>query len=254
MSGVFEDAYAAYYDLLYADKNYAAEAAYVANCLARHGGGVGAVLELGSGTGKHALELVRLGYEVLGIDKSDAMVRIANQRSPQPSIRRSEFTTADVRTYRSSRAFDAVVSLFHVVSYQTTREDLIATFETAANHLRRGGIFLFDCWYGPAVLSKRPSARIKRIRNEIIYVVRIAEPALDVRRNLAVIDYTLLIQSIGRELQEFHETHCLRYLFEPEVCDILMQTGFELCDAHESLSRRPLGIDTWGATFVAKKL
>ena len=253
MSGVFDDAYARCYDLLYRDKDYEAEAAYVADCLKCHGVEGGAILDLGSGTGKHALEFVRRGYHVLGIDRSDAMVRLAHERSPQSTVERPEFEIGDVRTYRGSRVFDNVVSLFHVVSYQTTNEDLIATFETAAHHLRRGGLFIFDCWYGPAVLTKRPSARIKRIANEKVSVMRIAEPALDVRRNLAVIDYTLLIQSMGRELEDWHETHCLRYFFEPEVRDLLKQTGFEVCDAHESVTGRTLGIDTWYATFVAKK-
>jgi hypothetical protein len=83
--------------------------------------------------------------------------------------------------------------------------------------------------------------------------IRVAEPALDVRRNLAVIDYTMLIQRNGRDLQQWHETHRMRYLFEPEVSELLKRTGFELCDAHESVTGRALGADTWSATFVAKK-
>jgi SAM-dependent methyltransferase len=253
MSGVFDDVYAGCYDLLYRDKDYEAEAAYVADCLKRHGVEAGAILDLGSGTGKHALEFVRMGYDVLGVDRSGAMVRIANERSPQHTVGRAEFEIGDVRTYRSSHVFDAVVSLFHVVSYQTTNEDLVATFETAAHHLRRGGLFLFDCWYGPAVLAERPSARIKRIADQTITVMRIAEPLLDVHRNLVTIDYTMLIQSTGREQRTQYETHRLRYLFEPEISYLLKQTGFQVCDAHEWLTRRSLGCHTWCATFLAKR-
>lgn len=86
MSGVFDDAYVECYDLLHRDKDYAVEAAYVADRLKRHGVEAGAILDLGSGTGKHALELVRMGNDVLGVDRSDAMVRIANQRPPQGSM------------------------------------------------------------------------------------------------------------------------------------------------------------------------
>jgi SAM-dependent methyltransferase len=253
MSSIFDDAYAGSYDLLYKDKNYAAEAASVAKWLKRHEIKSGALLELGSGTGRHAIEFARLGYEVLGVERSDAMLRRAKSKRFQNAIGRLEFECGDLRSYRSDRIFDAVVSLFHVVSYQITNEDLIATFETAAHHLHRGGLFVFDCWYGPAVLSEPPSARIKRIADENVTVTRIAEPALDVRRNVAVINYTILIERNGRDLQHWQETHRMRYLFEPEISELLKRTGFELCDAHESVTGRPLGADTWSATFVAKK-
>jgi SAM-dependent methyltransferase len=253
MSSIFDDAYAGSYDLLYKDKNYAAEAASVAKYFKRHGIESGALLELGSGTGRHAIEFARLGYDVLGVERSDAMLRRAKSKRFENAIGRLEFESGDVRSYRSGRIFDAVVSLFHVLSYQTTNEDLIATFETAAHHLRRGGLFVFDCWYGPAVLSERPSARIKRIEDENVTIIRVAEPALDVRRNVAVIDYTILIERNGRDLQHWHETHRMRYLFEPEVSELLKRTGLELCDAHESVTGRALGADTWSAMFVAKK-
>ena len=253
MSAVFDDAYASYYDLLYRDKNYAAEAASVANSFKQHGIESGALLDLGCGTGKHAFELARLGYHVLGIERSDAMLRQASKRPVRNAGGRLEFETGDVRSYRSTRVFDAVVSLFHVVSYQTTNEDLIATLETAAHHLRQGGLFIFDCWYGPAVLTELPSTRIKRVGDETVTILRVAEPSLDVRKNLAVIDYTILIQRIDRELQEWHETHFMRYLFEPELDELLKRTGFELCDAYESATGRSLGADTWSATLVAKK-
>ena len=190
---------------------------------------------------------------MLGVDRSDAMTRIASQRPLQDCVRGPEFAIGDVRTYRSSRVFDAVVSLFHVVSYQTTNEDLVATFETAAHHLRRGGLFLFDCWYGPTVLTERPWARVKRIEAEAVTVLRIAEPTVDLRNNVVTIDYTMLVVPAGRESRCLHERHVLRYLFEPEVNDMLKRTGFEACGGHEYGTGRSLGADTWSATFVAKR-
>ncbi|HEY2400385.1 MAG TPA: class I SAM-dependent methyltransferase, partial [Steroidobacteraceae bacterium] len=61
MTEVF-DAYAAYYDLLYRDKDYPGEARYVQSLLRRHGVSDGDLLELGCGTGRHAEQLVRLGF------------------------------------------------------------------------------------------------------------------------------------------------------------------------------------------------
>ena len=80
MSMVF-DAYAAYYDLLYQDKNYPKEAKYVSRLLDESGINRGEILELGSGTGKHAEEFAKMGFSVHGIDLSPEMVQKANHRS-----------------------------------------------------------------------------------------------------------------------------------------------------------------------------
>ena len=66
------------------------------------------------------------------------------------------FTTGDIRDIRLNQRFDVVIALFHVISYQTTNDDVTAAFQTARQHLNPGGIFIFDVWYGPAVLTERP--------------------------------------------------------------------------------------------------
>ena len=161
MSQVF-DAYARYYDLLYREKDYAAEAEYVASHMRRHAPEAANILELGCGTGAHAEHLARLGYTVHGVDQSDPMLaRAAVRKSglPAKTAAQLSFGRGDVRTVRTGAHYDVVISLFHVMSYQTSNADLRAAFTTAAAHLRPGGLFLFDFWYGPAVLAQQPEVR-----------------------------------------------------------------------------------------------
>src|SRR4051812_39412924 len=122
MTEVF-DAYAAYYDLLYRDKDYPGEARYVQSLLRRHGVGAGAIIELGCGTGKHAEQLARLGFSVHGLDLSPSMVAIARKRTPADLASQLQFDVGDARSARLNRKFDAAISLFHVASYQTANED-----------------------------------------------------------------------------------------------------------------------------------
>ena len=63
--------------------------------------------------------------------------------------------------------------------------NLLSAFEVAKNHLNENGIFIFDFWYGPAVLTDLPSARVKRLENEDIKVTRVAEPVLHSQQNIA---------------------------------------------------------------------
>jgi SAM-dependent methyltransferase len=66
--------YAAWYDLLYYDKDYAAEAAYIVLMIGRGFANVHTILEFGSGTGHHGRLLAAKGSDVYGIDRSFEMV------------------------------------------------------------------------------------------------------------------------------------------------------------------------------------
>jgi SAM-dependent methyltransferase len=250
--------YARYYDLLYRQKDYGAEAQYVvANLPALHAGTC-SIFEMGCGTGAHAQALAQMGYSVAGIDVSEAMLQRAQQRCdalPQAERRKMSFTAGDVRTYRCGQSFDAVLSLFHVMSYQVSNEDLDAAFATAAAHMHDDSVFLFDFWYGPAVLSTRPETRVRRLENESIRVMRLAEPLLRENENCVDVNYTVLIEdkrSAARE--ELHETHTMRYLFLPEIDAFLHRAGLQRIKASTWLSDKALDAQAWSGFVACRKL
>ena len=80
--------YANYYDLLYKDKDYKAEAKHVDGVLQQCLSGAQSVLELGCGTAAHAAHLIRNGYYVHGVDVSEAMLARAekNKKMIDPSL------------------------------------------------------------------------------------------------------------------------------------------------------------------------
>ena len=158
MNKVF-DAYAAYYDLLYQDKDYAGEASYVAGLIRHHHPAAKDLLELGCGTGSHAFELARLGYAITGVDRSLAMVRLAQERAPQFDAPNLNFMQGDLRSFRAGRSFDAVLALFHVMSYQTSNADLAAAMATAAVELNTvaRGARLSTSWPAAPSCSTEPS-------------------------------------------------------------------------------------------------
>lgn len=254
MKPVF-DAYAAYYDLLYRDKDYQGEARYVRDLLSRHGVDSGRLLELGCGTGRHAEELARLGYAVHGIDSSPLMIEKARERLPSGAGSAARFEVGDVRTSRLGTQFDAVISLFHVASYQSSNQDLSAMFATAGAHLHEGGLFLFDCWYGPGVLTDPPAVRVRRLDDGPVRILRIAEPALHPNENLVDVNYTVLVMSDPAEpAAEIRETHRMRYLFLPELRAMLEGAGMRLVHAEEWLSGRQLSCESWQAVVIAQRV
>jgi SAM-dependent methyltransferase len=255
-------AYSRYYDLLYKNKDYAGEAEYVRKLIAEHHPKAKSVLDLGCGTGKHALLLAEHGYQLTGVDLSSEMLAAANaqlaEATPDKAARWAssgaapEFVRGDIRTARIGKKFDVVVSLFHVMSYQSTNVDLKAALATAREHLAPGGLFVFDCWYGPAVLTERPEVRIRRLEDERVAVTRLAEPVLYPNQNLVDVNYHVFVKdkSTGA-LEELRETHTMRYLFAPEVELLLEEAGLRLVKSEEFLTSGPLTFQSWTAVFVA---
>ena len=262
MSGTVFSTYASYYDLLYQDKDYARESDYVSALLLRFHPEVGSVLELGSGTGRHAVLLAGKGYQLLGVERSTEMLARARALIQASGARQAagphfppEFVEGDIRSVRIDRGFDAAISLFHVISYQTTNADLLQAFETARRHVRAGGLFVFDVWYGPAVLTDPPSTRVKRMADELIEVTRLAEPVLLPNSNLVEVNYHVFVRTKATgSVSETREKHEMRYLFVPEIDLLLGQSGFERLHAEEWLTGRTPGCGTWGVCFVARRL
>ncbi|MBM4043581.1 MAG: class I SAM-dependent methyltransferase [Planctomycetes bacterium] len=254
-AGVFSE-YARYYDLLYKDKDYAGEADYVHGLIQRFRPGARTVLELGSGTGKHAALLAERGYEVHGIERSAEMLAsaeelVAERKRLNPEQPAPAFSLGDIRTVRIGRRFDAVISLFHVVSYQITNEDILAALRTAREHLHADGVFVFDAWYGPAVLTERPAVRVKRMSDAHIEVTRLAEPRLLFNDDVVEVNYHVFIRNTRTgEVRETRETHLMRYVFEPEVRLLAAATGFRVDHAEEWLHGRQPALDAWGVCFV----
>ena len=246
--------YARYYDLLYRNKDYAGEAAYVDTLIRTHLPDAQSVLELGCGTGAHAVELAQLGYMVHGVDASAGMLARAESRwgGLSEGLARPQGSVGDLRSVRVDRAFEAVLALFHVISYLPENEDLLAGFDTAAAHLGKGGLFVFDFWYGPGVLTDPPVRRERDLEDADISVHRVAEPELMSDRNLVDVRYHIEVtDKASGHRERFDETHRMRYLFQPELRWMLGHAGFEVLDCFEWMTTLPADTGTWNAVVVA---
>ncbi len=246
--------YGRYYDLLYRDKDYVGEAQFIDQLIQAHAPKSQTVLELGCGTGNHAVLLAKAGYHLHGVDRSPVMLTQAQARladlAPDLAAQLT-FSQGDVRSVRLDQTFDVVLALFHVFSYQTTNADLLAAFATAKAHLKPGGILIFDIWYGPAVLRDRPALRVKRMEDDAIQVTRIAEPVMHPNQNWVDVNYQVFIRDkADQSVEELQETHRLRYLFQPEIELLLDQSGLKILAAQDWMSDQPMGFNTWQVCFV----
>ncbi len=250
---VFQD-YAYYYNAFYQDKDYKGETAQVDALLKKYGKNISMILNFGCGTGRHDLELTKLGYQCTGIDQSQLMIDVAKKNAEEENAEIS-LLVSDIRKLESSKKYDAVISLFHVMSYQTKNEDILAAFQSARNALTSGGLFLFDVWYGPGVLTDRPSVRVKEIEDEKNRLVRIARPVMHDKENVVDVCYEVfVIDKMTGQIRTINEVHNMRYFFRPELEMLLQEMGFELIDNLDCQTLGKSDYNSWTCYFIARAI
>ncbi|MDV2487621.1 class I SAM-dependent DNA methyltransferase [Acinetobacter johnsonii] len=249
----FGNLYSQYYDLLYQDKDYQAEEKYVSSLIQNYMPKAHSLLDLGCGTGKHAELFCDRGLFVHGVDLSLEMLNIAEKRRIGKENQLS-FSHSSIQNLSLDKRFDVITSLFHVMSYQNSNQELIQALEVAKDHLVDDGILIFDFWYGPAVLTERPTTRIKRLENDLIKVTRLAEPILHPQINCVDVHYNIFIRDKFKNniFVEKKELHQMRYLFDTELELICEQVGFQVLDKYEWMSNKSPSFNSWNVVWILK--
>ena len=162
------------------------------------------------------------------------MVTAARSAPPLPSQSGGgsfDCVKGDIKTIELDCVLDSVVSLFHVVSYQTRNSDLLDTFANAARYLNSEGIFFFlTSGMDLRSLNECPSVRVKRVEDEKTHLTRIAG-SWNWTSTPAWSRYALSMLAESRvdgRLTRFGEEHRMRYLFPAEIDLLAGQTGFDV--------------------------
>ena len=243
------DSIGIYYDLIYKEKNYLSETNFIINSLKQFGINEKLVLEFGSGTGKHAAKLVENGFKVDGIEKSSTLISLIEPKKNFNCFK------GDIRNIKLNKKYDAVLSLFHVISYLTSNEDLDKVFENASFHLKPNGVFLFDFWYSPAVNYQIPEIRVKRFGDGKNSILRIAEPEIFKEMNRVDVKYTIFVEDIEKKkIHKFEEIHPMRHFSLDELESFGKYRGFELIKSGEWLTNNLPSVESWGVYVIFKKL
>ena len=104
----------------------------------------GPLLELGCGTGRVALPLARAGYDVTGIDLSEAALRLARCKAGPELANRLHLERADMRDFQLGRRYELIFAGFGAFHHLLTPDDQLACLRCAERHLTRGGLFVCD--------------------------------------------------------------------------------------------------------------
>lgn len=132
------------YDAIYgAFKDYDAEAEHVAQLLREVAPSARQLLDVGCGTGEHALRLhARHGYAVSGLDIEPAFIELARAKVPSADFWQGEMADFDLGVQ-----FDAIVCLFSSIGYLTDLSAVERAARCFMKHLSPGGVALVEPWF-----------------------------------------------------------------------------------------------------------
>jgi SAM-dependent methyltransferase len=248
--------YAQYYDLLYRDKDYARETEFIVQLfdrwLAKPANQI-EVLDLACGTGRHAQELARLGYQVEGSDISGDMVAVAKEEANKQDLDIRFYNESFQSCNRIARKYDAVIIMFSAINYLTEYRDFSKAMQNIRTLLKDGGVLIFDFWNGNAVINDFSPVRIKRVEGEGRGVIRISSTSLDKVSQIATVKFDFMLMQSGSVVREFSEVHSIRYFFPQEMMDLLKANGFEVVHRCPFLEQN--GVvepNVWNLTYVVR--
>lgn len=248
--------YAAFYDLLYKDKDYAGEATYIdqlmGKFLKKKKSDV-QLLDLACGTGKHLRELRGMGYgKLFGSDISGSMIEVAKKASKGNDIQFFNFSFQDA--CKINRKFDVITSMFSAVNYITTYEDQSKTLKNIHDLLLPGGLFIFDFWNGNAVVRDYSPVKILRKNRGDAEIMRISETTLDVINQGVTVKFTCSYFEGSKRKLEFVETHNLHYYFFSEIRNLLVSHHFDIVHTSPFMHlKKDLSPSDWNISIIARK-
>jgi SAM-dependent methyltransferase len=138
------DDYAPFYDWENARTVARRDVAFWTNLARRQSG---TVLELGCGTGRLAIPLMKSGARVVGVDRSHAMLGRARLKARRAGLGDSvRFVRADIRRlpFRARPGFGVVMAPYGMLQSLTSERDLASTLASVARVIRREGVFGID--------------------------------------------------------------------------------------------------------------
>ena len=103
------------------------------------------ILDIGCGTGRHAIELAKRGYTVTGIDLSECQLAKAGEKASIAEVNVT-FLKKDARNFQFNEPFDVAIMLCEgAFSLMETDEMDYKILQNAEKALKPGGVFIFSC-------------------------------------------------------------------------------------------------------------
>ena len=241
--------FAALYDEFMEDTPYDEWCDNLINILKGHGITHGLVCELGAGTGEMTTRLADRGFDMIGIDNSEAMLSVAREKEGDSND--ILYLLQDMREFELYGTVGAIVSVCDSVNYITDPEELLRVFKLCNNYLDPEGILVFDF-------------NTKYKYKEIIGDRTIAENGedasfiwenwYDAESCINEYDITFFVKEEEDIYRKFTEEHFQRGYSVSEMKELIERSGMVFLDALDADTMEPAKDVSERVYIIAKEM
>ena len=227
--------FAAVYDALMDNIPYDAWADYLHSLLVEYDISSGILAELGCGTGNITERMADLGYDMIGIDNSPAMLDIANEKREQ-NHSSSLYLCQDMREFELYGTVAAIVSLCDSVNYITEPEELTHVFSLVNNYLDPDGLFIFDFHTEHYYRDVVAEATIAEDRDDISFIW---DNYYDEDERINEYELTLFVRDEEQPqlYRKYQEEHFQRAYTLEQIRHMLTEAGLEYVTAYDDYTK-----------------
>jgi ubiquinone/menaquinone biosynthesis C-methylase UbiE len=210
--------FARYYDRIYEKLDHEKEVEFVKWAVCKHKNSESnELLDIACGTGRHAIFL-KNDFEILGVDISREMLKIAREKVPDV-----EFVSGDMKKLDLRRKFDVIICMFSAMNYNTTLEELERTLTNFHDHLKDGGVLVFDLGINKENwVEGRVS--VDTVVDNGLKIVRISKSHLE--NGIFHSNFVFLVKENGKIDFDIDE-HTLGVFEIGKVAELMENMGFE---------------------------
>ncbi len=226
---------------------------YLAEILAHHPVSGRRMLDLACGTGTLAIEMADQGWDVIGLDRSPAMIRQAQAKVEATHLRGSlSFVVEDMRYATHSlpsRSFDLVTCTYDSLNYLTSESDLFDCFRSISDALVPGGLFVGD-------MNTRHFLEFEwgvcAIREQTGFV-QVEQSYFDRWNATSTMVLTGFVGDDQGGYERFDEVHVERAYPPDLVEDLLMRAGLQIEAQYDSFTFSPPHAQSQRIFWVARR-
>jgi ubiquinone/menaquinone biosynthesis C-methylase UbiE len=220
---------ATFYDKIWGRHDYDADVKFLTSLFRKYH--CRSVIDIGCGTGNHALRLSKKGYQVTGVDVSPTMLKIAKEKDKERKIK---FIRGDMKKLEKvilkGQGFDAAICLGQVFSHFMTDKDLHAFLNRLHKILKQNGLFIFSARNAKKIneeyLNKLLLDHI--LNEEKLQLLMLAHNTRDSQNpNIIVWNPIYLIKQDSKVDLQIRE-HKLRWFEFSTLKKIMTENGFKI--------------------------
>jgi perosamine synthetase len=240
-----------YYDLIMKDKDYKGEVDFVFNLVNSFGTKPLKVLEIGSGTGNHTINISEKVREVIAVDIDQHMVEEATKKVKKLKIKNVKFINSSVHAV-TDNDFDMALAMFNVITYIDKYIDLKDLFLEVYKRLKKNGILFFDAWNGLAVINDSPKIKINNFKLDSGEHLKLTIiPTTDYIKQQTELNYKFEIDN-NKQIGDFIITQT--FWTPKQIESAANEAGFTILKSFPFMKPDEiLGIKDWKAMYLLKK-